>query len=359
MPPLLRPPVEPMLATLARDLPAGDWCYEPKWDGFRCLAFVEEEGVVLCSRRQRPLQRYFPEVVEALAGAAGPGLVLDGELVVAGDDGLDFSALLLRLHPSASRVARLRAESPATFVAFDLLGDGGRDLRSAPLTERRAALEARVAAAAPSLVVTPATDDRDVAEVWLDHFTGGGIDGVVAKEWGSSYESGRRSRSWVKVKPQRTADCVVAGVRLVPGEAQVASLLLGLYDAAGALRHAGVSASFRAAQRRQLLDDVRPFVTSLDGHPWEGGFALERGPIGRLSGAGGSWDPATMVLDWVPLRPRLVCEVEYDQVEPGGRWRHPVRWLRWRADREPRSCTTGQLALAPPPRSVVDLVRRP
>ena len=354
----MRPPVEPMLATLGRDLPAGDWRYEPKWDGFRCVAFCDVGGTLLASRRQRPLQRYFPEVVEGLAGVRG---VLDGELVVAGERALDFSALMLRLHPSPSRVARLREETPAAFVAFDLLARGDEDLRARPFRERREALESLLAGPpGPPVVVTPLTADREVARHWLEHLTGGGVDGVVAKEAGSPYEAGRRSRSWVKVKPHRTADCVAGGVRLVIGEAAVASVLLGLYDEAGTLRHTGVASSFGADLRKRLLDEVRPLVTELRGHPWEGGFALERGPIGRLPGAGGSWDPETMVFDWVPLRPELVCEVEYDQVEPGGRWRHPVRWLRWRPDRDARSCRFDQLAGA---RSVgapfADLVQRP
>ena len=338
----------PMLATLGRQLPAGDWCYEPKWDGFRCVAMRDGDEVALASRNRRPLGRYFPEVVEALHALGATSFVLDGELVVAVDEGLDFDALMLRLHPAASRVARLRAETPATFVAFDLLAEGGRDLRPAPLTARRAALDRLLADAPATLLVTPATADRDVAELWLARYTGAGIDGVVAKRAASPYEPGRRSPAWVKVKPRRTADCVVAGVRLTHDGRGVASLLLGAYDDSGALRHAGVTSSFSQDERGRLLDDVRPSVTTLEGHPWEHGFALERGPMGRLQGAAGSWDPATMVHDWVPLRPELVCEVEYDQVDRNGRWRHPARFLRWRPDRGAASCSLAQLAAVAP-----------
>lgn len=346
----VRPPVRPMLATLARDLPSGEWCYEPKWDGFRCMAFRSGPETMLLSRNQRPLARYFPEVVEALAGVGGDNsVVLDGEIVVAADSGVDFAALMLRLHPSASRVARLRSETPAAFIAFDVLAHGDRDLRSAPFGERRAVLTTMLAGSRSPVVLTPITAKRTKAELWLARFTGGGIDGVVAKDPTSPYEPGRRTTSWVKVKRQRTADCVVGGFRLVDDgrDAEVASLLLGAYDDAEQLRHVGVTSSFPVARRRQLLDDVRPFVVSLTGHPWERGFALERGPMGRLKGAAGSWDPASMAQDWVPLRPELVCEVEYDQVDATGRWRHPARFLRWRPDRDARSCGTEQLTTAP------------
>jgi len=339
-----------MLATLARELPPGDLWYEPKWDGFRCLAFREGAGVSLRSRNQRPLERYFPELVEALVEMAAEGFVLDGEIVVAGPDGLDFAALMMRLHPSASRVARLRAETPASYVAFDLLAAGDDDLRAAPLAARRERLEELLAGPAGAVVITPVTTDVGEAREWLARFTGGGIDGVVAKDPHSPYEPGRRSRSWVKVKPERTADCVVGGFRLVEGsdEPLVSSLLLGLYDGPGELRHVGVTASFPVAERRRLLAELRPLVTDLAAHPWEHGFALERGPMGRLKGAAGAWDPRTMAQDWVPLRPERVCEVAYDQLDPGGRWRHPTRLRRWRPDRDPASCTFDQLAFAPP-----------
>ncbi len=334
----------PMLATLARELPVGDFLYEPKWDGFRCVAVRSGDGVELYSRNRRPFARYFPELVEALAGLPESSFVLDGEIVVRAGDGLDFEALMLRLHPAASRVATLRAETPASFVAFDLLTAGGRDLRNAPFSERRRSLTELLAGVPSPIILTPATADRGVAAQWLERFTGGGIDGVVAKEEQSPYEAGRRSTAWLKVKLEKTADCVVAGFRLMTEEAAVASLLLGLFDSAGELRHVGVASSFRMPQRRQLLADLRPYLTSLAGHPWERGFALEGGPIGRLKGSAGAWDPATMELDWVPLWPALVCEVAYDQLDAHGRWRHPARFRRWRPDRTPASCTFDQLA---------------
>ncbi|HEX2273211.1 MAG TPA: ATP-dependent DNA ligase [Acidimicrobiales bacterium] len=344
----VRPPVPPMLATLARELPGGDFLYEPKWDGFRCLAFRDGDHVELYSRNDRPLARYFPELGEALLALAESRFVMDGEIVVRGADGVDFGALMLRLHPSPSRVARLRAETPGSFVAFDLLALAGTDLRPAPFAERRAHLTEVVAGAPPSLLLTPITDDVEVAARWLERFAGGGIDGVVAKDPGAPYQAGRRSKSWLKVKRERTADCVVGGVRLLDDEPVIASLLLGLYDAGGLLRHVGVTSSFTKAERRQLVEDVRPYVTSVAGHPWEQGFALERGPIGRLAGAAGAWDPATMERDWWPLRPELVCEVAYDHLDPGGRWRHPARFGRWRPDRDPASCTLDQLAYVAP-----------
>ena len=350
----VRPPVEPMLATLARDLPEGEFLFEPKWDGFRCLVFRDGSQLELQSRNRRPLARYFPELVESFLALREPGFVLDGEIVVRGHDGFDFDALMLRLHPSPSRVVRLRAESPASFVAFDVLAAGDTDLRAVPFAERRRRLTEVLADRPPPVLLTPATDDRDLASRWLERFAGGGIDGVVAKDRLAPYQAGRRSTSWLKVKRERTADCVVAGVRLLDDEPAVASLLLGLYDAGGRLRHVGVAASFSKSLRRQLTDDVRPYVTSIADHPWEHGFALERGPIGRLKGAAGAWDPATMELDWFPLLPALVCEVAYDHLDAGGRWRHPARFRRWRPDREPGSCTFDQLAhVAPSPDEVL------
>lgn len=340
-----------MLATLARALPEDERIYEPKWDGFRCLAFRDGADVVLTSRNHRPFGRYFPEVVEALLRLPTERFVLDGEIVVVGPQGFDFAALMLRLHPPASRVNRLREETPASFVAFDLLATDDRDVRCLPLSERRALLEAMLTSPPSPVTLTPAMMDRTRAERWLERFTGNGIDGVVAKDPHSPYETGRRSRSWIKVKRERTADCVVGGFRWADGpNTLVASLLLGLYDPAGELRHVGVTASFTRSRRRELEAELKPFVTSLAGHPWEHGFALERGPMGRLRGAAGAWDPRTMTQDWVPLRPELVCEVAYDQVDPSGRWRHPTRFCHWRPDRDPRSCTTDQLvdADAPP-----------
>jgi ATP-dependent DNA ligase len=336
-----------MLATLTRSFPAGERLYEPKWDGFRCVAFRSGRHTLLSSRNQRPLDRYFPEVVEGLLALGQDRLVLDGEIVASGPDGPDFAALMLRLHPSPSRVLRLSTETPARFVVFDLLALGDRDLRAVPLSERRQVLGEVMAGAPPTVGTSPATVDPEVAAAWLERSTGAGVDGVVAKDLTSPYEAGRRSKAWLKVKPVRTADCVVGGFRVSHDEPSVSSLLLGLHDADGALRHVGVAASFPAAQRRRFLEELRPAATSLAGHPWEHGFALERGPMGRLKGAGGAWDPATMVLDWVPVTPTVVCEVAYDQVDQTRRFRHPARFCRWRPDRDAASCTFDQLDLAP------------
>jgi ATP-dependent DNA ligase len=338
--PPITPPLAPMLARLARELPVDGYGYEPKWDGFRCLAFRSENDVDLRSRNDRPLARYFPEVVEALLAAPAPPAVLDGELVVAHDGAFDFSALLARLHPAASRVRRLRHETPAHYIAFDLLALGDDDLRERPFAERRRALEALLARPAPPLHLSPVTDDQATARAWLEHHQGRGIDGVVAKRHDLRYRAG--IRAMVKVKHEQTADCVVAGLRLRVDAPVVGSLLLGLYDDAGELRHVGVASSFSAERRRELLDDLRPHVTRLEGHPWERGFLLAGSPMGRLKGAAGRWSADEMELDWFPLAPRLVCEVAYDHVDED-RFRHVARFRRWRPDRDPRSCLLEQL----------------
>ncbi len=343
MPLPVAPPIAPMLARLARDLPEGDWIYEPKWDGFRCLAFVPSpgagtRGVELRSRHQRPLARYFPEVVEALAALPRPAAI-DGELALASGHG--FGAIMGRLHPSASRVERLRRETPATLVAFDLLADGDEDLRDRPFAERRARLEALLAGRSPGLQLSAATRDPALARRWLDAPAAAGIDGVVAKRPDLPYAPGKRAM--VKVKRERTADCVVAGLRVfVEPEPAAASLLLGLWDEAGALVHVGVASSFPDADRRALLGMLAPLATPLAGHPWERGFNLGHSPTGRLAGSAGRWDPGEMSLDWTPLAPERVAEVAYDRVD-GVRFRHPARFVRWRPDRDPRSCTLDQL----------------
>jgi ATP-dependent DNA ligase len=329
-----------MLARLARDIPRGGWLYEPKWDGFRCLAAVADGAVDLRSRHGRPFARYFPELVAALATLGDA--VLDGEIVVTGAAGLDFAALLCRLHPSSSRVGRLARETPASFIAFDLLALGGEDLTRMPLAARRARLEGLLARPRPPIVLTPATRDPAAAHRWLDQFHGRGIDGVVAKLLGSAYEPGKRG--WVKVKRERTADCVVAGFRVYAGAPLVASLLLGLYDAEGSLVHVGVASSFPDEGRRELYDVLAPETVPLQGHPWERGFNVGHSPVGRLRGSAGRWAPAEMEQDWAPLAPRRVCEVAYDQLD-ALRFRHPARLVRWRPDREPSSCTFDQLAL--------------
>jgi ATP-dependent DNA ligase len=339
----VKPPVAPMLARLARELPLNGFVYEPKWDGFRCLAFRDGADVDLRSRNQRPLARYFPEIVEALLGLPEPRFALDGELVVATPAGLDFEALLARLHPAASRVERLRRESPASFVAFDLLAAGDDDLRDRPLSERRRLLEALFEHTRAPLHLTPSSDDAAVAAAWLDRFQGAGIDGVVAKRTDLRYEPGKRAM--VKVKRERTADCVVAGFRWFADRPLPSSLLLGLYDAEGALRHVGVASAFAEEARRELLDRLRPLAVPLEGHPWERGFLLPGARTGRLRGAAGRWDPEEMTQDWTPLAPELVCEVAYDQLDDH-RFRHPARFRRWRPDRDASSCLLTQLDLA-------------
>ncbi len=336
------PPLPPMLARLARELPADGFLYEPKWDGFRCLAFRDGGEVDLRSRHDRPLARYFPELVEALSTLARERIVLDGEIIVAGPNGFDFAALLARLHPAASRVARLAGETPATFVAFDLLALDAEDVRRRPFRERRAALEEALAGVRPPLALTPVTEDTGTAARWLQG-RHDGIDGVVAKDASGAYEPG--IRALVKVKTERTADCVVAGFRLHEDRPLPSSLLLGLYDDEGALRHVGIAASFGERLRESLLADLGPLATSLEGHPWARGFLTAGSRMGRLKGAAARWVPE-MGLDWVPVRPERVCEVSYDRVDRD-RFRHPARFRRWRPDREPRSCTFEQLETAP------------
>jgi ATP-dependent DNA ligase len=320
--------MQPMLAQLARELPLGDYLYEPKWDGFRCVATCSRGQVDLRSRNGRPLARYFPEIVEALVGYDA---MFDGELMVPAPDGSDFAALLNRLHPSTRRVQELRRATPASYMIFDLLTAADR-----PFAARRESLE-RVQLRAP-LALTPVTSDPQVARRWLA--AGAGIDGVVAKRRDQRYEPGRRG--WTKIKPQHTVDCVVGGFRALLESGAVASLLLGLFED-GALFHVGVASQFSAAQRRQLFLDLLPLAAPLRGHPWENGFNLGRSPVGRLPGSAGRWVAAEMTQDWVPLRPVRVCEVAYDKLD-GIRFRHPARFLRWRPDRDPQTCRTDQLA---------------
>ena len=324
-----------MLAKLVRELPVGDYLYEPKWDGFRCLAARDRDDVDLRSRNGRPLARYFPELVAALRELAELRFVLDGEIVT----GFDFTALLARLHPAASRVERLSRETPAQLIAFDLVAAGHEDLTSLPFAERRRRLEELLANAPAALRLTPITRDREAAAAWLD---GGrpGIDGVIAKHRDLRYEPGRRSM--LKVKLERTADCVVGGFRVFADRPLPSSLLLGLYGDDATLRHVGLAASFSEARRRELLDVLRPHVVPLAGHPWEHGFLLAGSPMGRLPGAAARWSPDEMIHDWVPVEPVLVCEVAFDHVDEL-RFRHPARFRRWRPDRDAESCHIDQL----------------
>ncbi|HEX2062910.1 MAG TPA: ATP-dependent DNA ligase [Acidimicrobiales bacterium] len=335
------PPVAPMLAKLARRLPpAGDMVFEPKWDGFRCIVFRDGDEVELGSRNEKPLNRYFPEVVEAVGRELPERCVVDGEIVVAGRAGLDFDALLQRIHPAESRVRRLAGETPASFVAFDVLALGDDDLREAPFSERRRRLQDALAGVRPPVHLTPATSDRAVATEWFDRFEGAGLDGVVAKPASLPYREGERCM--VKVKHERTADCVVGGFRWHKSGPVVGSLLLGLYDDAGVLHHVGVTASFSMQRRRELVEELAPYREGADqGHPWSWGVEQ-----GRRPGTPSRWNTGRD-LAFEPLRPELVCEVAYDHLQ-GDRFRHATTFRRWRPDRSPESCTYGQLETTVP-----------
>ncbi len=337
------PPVAPMLAKLARELPRADgpsraMVYEPKWDGFRCIVFRDGHEVELGSRNEKPLTRYFPEVVDAVRSELPDRCVLDGEIVIAGPGGLDFDALLQRIHPAQSRVRKLASESPASFVAFDVLGLDDVDLRPRPFSDRRAGLERALTGASTPVHLTPATRDRSVALDWFDRFEGAGLDGVVAKPLDLGYRSGERAM--VKVKHERSADCVVAGFRWHKTGGVVGSLLLGLYDEAATLHHVGVTASFTMERRRQLVGELAPYMDDAAAHPWH-----HEGD-GRRPGTPSRWN-AGRDLSFEPLRPELVCEVAYDHLQ-GDRFRHATTFRRWRPDRDPASCTYAQLEVTPP-----------
>ncbi len=344
----IAPPVEPMLAKLADALPVGGGClYEPKWDGFRAIVFRGAGAdVFIQSRDLRPLDRYFPELHEALATVLPTQCVVDGEIVIATENGLDFDALQLRLHPAGSRVARLSKETPADFVAFDLLAVDGRDIRSLPQAERRAHLERVIPSRTARIHLTPVTSDVSVARGWLDQFEGAGLDGVVAKAGDGVYLPGKRAM--VKVKHARTAECVVGGFRWYKTDpAVVGSLLLGLYDEKGTLHHVGVTSSFTLSRRRELAGDLAPLRTNaLDGHPWREWAQAGTEPTGRMPGGASRWS-AGKDLSWEPLRIERVCEVKYDHLQ-GDRFRHATTFLRWRPDRRPRDCRYDQLEVTPP-----------
>jgi ATP-dependent DNA ligase len=344
---ILEPPIEPMLAKLASELPAGDgWLFEPKWDGFRAIVFRDRDRLYLQSRDLRPLDRYFPELAAPLLASLPERCVVDGEIVIATGRGLDFDALQLRLHPAASRVAKLAAETPSSFVAFDLLAEGDRDLRSRPQSERRAQLEEALARASGRVRLTPCTRDRAVAQEWFHRFEGAGLDGVIAKHESTTYQPGQRVM--IKVKHARTADCVVAGFRWhKKGRGElVGSLLLGLYDAAGALHHVGVTSSFTTAVRRQLAKDLAPLrKNALEGHPWREWAGPVDGST-RMPGAASRWSQGKD-LSWEPLRIERVCEVTYDHLQRD-RFRHAATFVRWRPDKRPAECRYDQLEVTPP-----------
>jgi ATP-dependent DNA ligase len=340
------PPIEPMLAKIAEELPPeGGYLYEPKWDGFRALVFRQNDGVYLQSRDLRPLNRYFPELEKALTEALPKGCVLDGEIVVARGGGLDFDALQQRLHPAASRVAKLAKETPASFVAFDLLAAGGRSTMALPQSERRVRLERLLGSAAPPLHVTPMTRERSVAEDWLQRFEGAGLDGVVAKPESLPYQPGKRAM--YKIKHSRTADCVVAGFRWYRDqEDAVGSLLLGLYDDAGALHHVGVTSAFTMQTRRDLVEELAPLrQDALANHPWRD-WAQATDESTRMPGGQSRWS-AGKDLSWEPLRPERACEVKYDHLQ-GDRFRHAAVFVRWRPDKPAEDCRYDQLEVATP-----------
>ena len=331
-----------MLAKVAAEIPdGGGFLYEPKWDGFRAIVFRGGGNVFIQSRDLKPLDRYFPDVHEALLAGLPDGSVLDGEIVIATPRGLDFDALQLRLHPAASRVAMLAQQTPASFVAFDVLAAGGQDLRDAAQHERRAHLERLLVDALPPIHLTPVTRDREQAIEWLARFEGAGLDGVMAKPVNGAYQPGKRAMT--KIKHARTADCVVAGFRWhKAGKGTlVGSLLLGLFDDAGRLQHVGVTSSFTMAMREQLAAELSPLrEASLDDHPWREWAQVEAEST-RMPGGQSRWS-AGKDLSWEPLRVERVCEVAYDHLQ-GDRFRHATRFLRWRPDKPPAECRYDQL----------------
>jgi ATP-dependent DNA ligase len=350
------PPIAPMLSTAAAALPDGDgWQFEPKWDGFRTIVFRDGGEILLQSRDEKPMNRYFPELIAPLSAELPERCVLDGEIVIVGAAGLDFEALLLRIHPAESRVKLLASQTPASFVAWDLLAVGDEDLRNSPLGERRRRLESLLGGAKPPLHLSPATRNRTVAQDWFRRFEGAGLDGVMAKRLDEPYLAGERTM--VKVKHRRTADCVVAGFRWHKNGAgtMVGSLLLGLYDDEGTLHHVGVIAAFTTAVRRKLVEELAPLrENALEGHPWRHWADAQEAVAGRkgsnasaqrLPGATSRWNRGKD-LSWEPLRPERVCEVAYDHMQ-GTRFRHAAQFVRWRPDKRPEDCRYDQLEVTP------------
>jgi len=343
----IAPPIEPMLAKLADALPpAGPFLFEPKWDGFRAIVFRGASDVFIQSRDLRPLDRYFPELHEALLQRLPESCVIDGEIVITTPHGLDFDALQLRLHPAASRVVKLAKETPASLVGFDLLAADGRNLMTAPQGERRALLERLLAKVGPPVYLTPMTHDRPTATRWLDQFEGAGLDGVIAKPADSPYQPGKRAM--IKVKHARTAECAVAGFRWhKSGRDAVGSLLLGLYDDRGVMQHVGVTSSFTMAMRKQLAAELAPLrENALENHPWRDWAEAQGSEQNRMPGAQSRWS-AGKDLSWEPLRVERVCEVKYDHLQ-GNRFRHAATFLRWRPDKRPRDCGYDQLEVTTP-----------
>ena len=347
----VQPPIEPMLAKAANAIPSDEgWLFEPKWDGFRALVFRDGDEIYIQSRDLKPLDRYFPELADPLRAALPDRCVLDGEVVIARDGTLDFEALLLRIHPAASRVRMLAAESPASFVAWDMLALDDEDLRVVPQSERRARLEQVLGAAQPPIHLTPATKDRATAATWFERFEGAGLDGVIAKRLDAPYQPGKRAM--LKIKHQRTADCVVAGFRWHkngPGT-HIGSLLLGLFDDEGTLNHVGITSSFTWDRRAALVEELAPLREhALEDHPWASWaeWAAEQAAAGqRVPGATSRWNRGKD-LSWEPLRAERVAEVAYDHLQ-GTRFRHATTFKRWRPDKPTEDCRYDQLEEATP-----------
>ena len=345
-----QPPLQHMLAQSADAIPAGDgWVYEPKWDGFRTLVFFDGASAYLQSRDLKPLGRYFPELEAELARVLPGPMVLDGETVIVGPSGgLDFDALQMRIHPAESRVRMLSQQTPSSFVAFDLLALDGEDLRDAPFAERRRRLETALRGVGPPLHVTPATEDAALAQDWFERFEGAGLDGVIAKRLDEPYRPGKRAMS--KIKHLRTVDCVVGGFRWNRGEEgkSVGSLLLGLYDNSGVLHHVGHTSSFKAAEKKALVQFLAPYVAGSAGAGVEEDAELQDQGFGkgRTPGEPSRWT-GSRDMTWVRLRPELVCEVTFDYLQ-GDRFRHAATFKRWRHDKPPRQCGFDQIATTPP-----------
>ncbi|WP_121032037.1 ATP-dependent DNA ligase [Terracoccus luteus] len=333
------PPLAPMLAKAVKGMPTGELSYEPKWDGFRSIIFRDGDEVEIGSRNGKPMTRYFPEVVEAVRSNLPERCVVDGEIVVVVGERLEFEVLSQRIHPAVSRVTMLSQQTPASFIAFDLVALDDRDLSGEPFSVRRSMLEDALAGARPPVHLTPATRDPATATEWFEQFEGAGLDGIVAKPLGGTYEPDKRTMS--KVKHERTADCVLAGYRVhKSGPDAIGSLLLGLYDEQGTLASVGVIGSFPMARRRELFTELQPLVATFDEHPWAWG-RQEEGTRTPRSSETSRWN-AGKDLSFTPLRPERVIEVRYEHME-GERFRHMAQWNRWRPDRDPRSCTYAQL----------------
>jgi ATP-dependent DNA ligase len=333
--------MEPMLAAVADGIPQGDsWEYEPKWDGFRTLVFRDGDEVALMSRGGRPMNRYFPELLDPLRKLGRDKVVLDGEVVVVGDDGLDFGALQQRVHPAESRVKMLSEATPAWYIAFDLLAEGDEDLRKVPLGERRRRLEKLLKGVGRGrsgpVFLTPYTRDPKTAADWFERFEGAGLDGLIAKAWDGVYVPGKRN--WVKIKHRRTADCIVIGWRKTSDGTSLGSLLLGLYDSKGTMHYVGHTSSFNAAERKELMATLKPLQTEIPEEEW-------RANPGRMPGGLSRWSRGKDT-EWVAVRPELVCEVSYDKLEAGERFRHATGFIRWRPDKPPQQCGFDQIASA-------------